>query len=166
MTQNPAPNLLIRTAIPADHAAIGRMNDAIQQYERDLLGDPMLEPAQVSSHYLAGMFERVAQRDGEMLVCVIDGDLVGFACGYRAEDDDALVEADFNQFALVSDLFVEPAYRSHGIAQALMESFADRMRNKGCKWLRICAKSKNRNAISAYLRFGFEAYETVFTKAL
>lgn len=166
MTQNPAPDWLIRAAIPADHVAIGRMNDAIQQYERDLLGAPMLEPELVSAHYLAGMFERVAQREGEMMVCIIEGEIAGFVCGYRAEDDDALVEAGFNQFALVSDLFVEPAHRSHGIAQALLQSFADRMRSKGCKWLRICAKSKNRNAISAYLRFGFDAYETVFTKAL
>ena len=165
MTQNPAPAWTIRTATPDDYAAIGRMNDAIQQYELDLLGYPMLEPAQVPT-YLTGMIERVAKRDGEMLVCVAGDQLVGFACGYRAADDDALVDAEFNQFALLSDLFVDPAYRSQGIAFALMDDFANRMRNKGCKWLRVCAKSKNHHAINAYLRFGFDAYETVFTKTL
>ncbi|WP_072866508.1 GNAT family N-acetyltransferase [Devosia limi] len=142
------------------------MNDAIQQYELDLLGYPMREPADISASYLAGMVERVATRDGEMLVCVAGGQPVGFACGYRATDDDNLVDAAFNQFALLADLFVDPAYRAQGIAQALLDTLANRMRDKGCTWLRISAKSKNRAAISAYLRFGFDPYEITFTKAL
>jgi ribosomal protein S18 acetylase RimI-like enzyme len=76
------------------------------------------------------------------------------------------VEAEFNSFALISDLFVEPEFRSRGVAQALLAEFSARIRDMGFKWLRICAKARNETEIDAYRRFGFEPYEAVFTKPL
>lgn len=156
----------IRDARPADHPAIKLMNDGIQQAELDIVGYPMLAPERLPPSYLAEMLGRGADRQGELLVCEAEGKVVGLLAGHRAEEDDCLVEAEFNTFALVADLFVDVDFRSRGVAQALMTEFAARMRAKGFNWLRICAKARNKKAIDAYLRFGFEPYETDFIKPL
>ena len=159
-------NWTIRDATAADHVAITAMNDGIQQAELDLVGYPMLTPDSLPPAYLAEMLAVDPRRQSELLVCEAEGRVVAFLSGHRAEDDDCLVDAEFNTFALVSDLFVEPDFRSRGVAQALLEEFSLRMRGKGYKWLRICAKARNRKAIEAYLRFGFEPYEASFFKSL
>lgn len=156
----------IRDATSADHVALKVMNYGIQQAELDVVGYPMLTPDRLPPAYLAEMLAGDPDRQSELLVCEAEGRVVGFLSGHRAEDDDCLVEAEFNTFALVSDLFVDPGYRSRGVAQALMAEFSARMRAKGFKWLRICAKARNKKAIEAYLRFGFEPYEALFLKAL
>jgi GNAT superfamily N-acetyltransferase len=160
------PDLTIRDAGAADHAAIKTMNDGIQQAELDIVGYPMLTPDRLPQSYLENMLAPNPQRQGELLVCEAEGRVVGFLRGLAAGDDDCLVEADFNSFAIVSDLFVEPAFRSRGVAQALLGEFSARMQAKGFKWLRIWAKAKNSKAIGAYLRFGFEPYDAVFVKPL
>lgn len=167
MTQPASPfTWTIRDATPADHAAIKVMNDGIQQRELDLVGYPMLKPDQLPPSYLANILNRNVAEQGELLVCEAEGRVVGFLSGGQGDDDDILVDPAFNTYALITDLFVDPAYRSQGVAQALMEVFADRMRAKGFRWLQIWAKAKNRKAIEAYLRFGFEPYETGFVKPL
>jgi ribosomal protein S18 acetylase RimI-like enzyme len=160
------PQWTIRDAVEADHAAIKLMNDGIQQAELDIVGYPMLTPDRLPPAYLAELLARDPQRQSELLVCEIEGRVVAFLSGRRAQEDDWLVEAEFNSFALVSDLFVDAEFRSRGVAQALLAEFSARMRAKGFKWLRIYAKAKNRKAIDAYLRFGFEPYEAVFLKPL
>ena len=167
MTSPPTnPVWTIRDAGAADHAAIQLMNDGIQQAELDLVGYPMLPPDQLPPAYLAEMLAGDPERHSELLVCEADGRVVGFLSGHASEDRDSLVEPEFNSFALVSDLFVDADYRAQGVAQALLAEFAARMRAKGFKWLRIYAKSRNRKAIDAYLRFGFEPYEQTFFKPL
>ena len=165
MTGAPDTSWLVRDARAADHAAIKAMNDGIQQAELDLLGYPVLAPDHLPAAYLAELLSIEPGRK-ELLVCEADGRVIAFLSGHAAGDDDSLVGAEFNTFALVSDLFVEPDFRSKGVAQALLFEFASRMRAKGFKWLRICAKARNRLAVDAYLRFGFEPYETVFIKPL
>lgn len=142
------------------------MNDGIQRAELDLVGYPMLPPERLPPAYLAEILEADPKRKSELLVCQAEGRVVGFLNGHESEDDDGLVEAEFNTFALVSDLFVEPEFRSRGVAQALLAEFSARMRAKGFKWLRVYAKARNRKAIEAYLRFGFEPYEEVFFRPL
>ena len=156
----------IRDARPSDHAVIKVMNDGIQQAELDLVGYPMLTPDQLPPSYLENLLNRDPDEQGELLVCEMDGRVVGFLSGRKTIDDDTLVDPAFNTYALVTDLFVDRNYRSQGIGQALMAEFADRMRAKGLKWLHIWAKARNRKAIEAYLRFGFEPYEAGFVKPL
>jgi ribosomal protein S18 acetylase RimI-like enzyme len=157
---------IIRPAAPADYARILAMNHAIQQYERDLVGYPVLRPEEVSDGYFADLVAHVEDDDGAILVAEGAGELIGFAAGYQSTDDDMLVDADFNRHALLSDIYVVDGFRGRGVAQALMTEFADIMRAKGALWLRICAKAQNQAAIGAYLQFGFAPYETTFTKRL
>ena len=77
----------------------------------------------------------------------------------------------FFDFAETKQAVAQSAFLSdaaYGVQDhvALMAAFAERMRASGCAWLRIWAKARNQRAIAAYLRFGFEPYETVFAKRL
>jgi ribosomal protein S18 acetylase RimI-like enzyme len=142
------------------------MNDAIQQYERDLVGYPVLKLETVSEDYFAEIVAHMENDGGIMLVAEHAGMLIGFAFGHNATSEDMLVDADFNRYALLSDLYVDERFRGQGLAQALMAEFASRMKANGSTLLRICAKAQNKAAIAAYLRFGFAPYETEFTKRL
>ena len=133
-------DLTIRNAGAADHAAIKAMNDGIQQAELEIVGYPMLTPDRLPQSYLEDMLAADPQRQGELLVCEAEGRVVGFLRGLGAADDDCLVEAEFNSFAIVSDLFVEPAFRSRGVAQA-----GARRKNVEGNW-RTCRYDGSRRA--------------------
>ena len=96
-----------------------------------------------------------------ILLAEDEGRAVGFIAGRLKVDDDALQVAAWPLHGHVSDLFVLPEYRGHGVAQRLLQAMVDQLRGEGAGRVRIGALSANRAAITAYERFGFEPFEVL-----
>lgn len=157
---------IIRPATPADIPDIKRMSAAIQDHEIAVQGYPLLPTESMADAYFHAISRRVADNRGETLVCGRGGRLVAYCMGHVDFDGDLAVDPDFRTHAIIDDMFVLPDHRRIGIGRALVDAFADRMGAKGCNWLRVWAKARNREAISAYISAGFDAYETVFVRKI
>lgn len=156
----------VQSATQSDWTAISAMIESIQRHEQELLGYPLLAPETMSKDYLARAQQRLTDHAGETLVCKLDAEIIGCLLGCMDTDDDLAVDRGFRKHALIMDIYVVPEMRKQGVATALIDVFSQKMKSKGCAWLRVWAKSQNRTAIEAYLRYGFEPYESIFVKQL
>lgn len=156
----------VQSATQSDWAAILAMIEGIQRHEQELLGYPLLAPEIMSKDYLAEARQRLTDHEGETLVCKLNAEIIGCLLGCMEKEDDLAVDPGFRKHALIMDIYVVPEMRKQGVATALIDEFSQKMKAKGCAWLRVWTKSQNRTAIDAYLRYGFEPYESVFVKQL
>lgn len=156
----------IKEATPANYPRIITMSFGIQKAEHEIVGYPMLPPDQISDRYIKAIIETATSRNGEILIAEMDGKTVGYLIGYPKVDDDDLVDESFHRHAHIADLFVEPEARKLGIAKALMQTFEERMVEKGCKWMRIGVQTKNKIAVTAYENYGFEPLSMYMLKKL
>jgi ribosomal protein S18 acetylase RimI-like enzyme len=156
----------VRAGSEADWAALGQAVADIQDFEREVVGDPLRPGSEVRQEYLAGLCERLRADDGVFLVAEAGGEIVGVLAGYVHEAGDRLVEAAFDRSAYISDLFVRSAWRRQGVGAALVRAFEEIMRARGLRWMSVCVKSRNTIAHRAYRTYGFDDYEAILTKRL
>src|SRR5262249_46520467 len=139
---------------------------AINDYEASVVGYPVKPGNEIREEYFKKVSKQIEKNEGVVLVAEDERKALGFLVGFVSEDDDVLVDEAFNRFAYVSDVFVVPEARGKGVGQKLLDEFRRLMKVRGLKWVRIGLKSKNKLALSSYLKNGFEEYETVLVAAL
>jgi ribosomal protein S18 acetylase RimI-like enzyme len=155
----------IESFAPQDDAAIVTFVEAIQDYERRRVVD--LKPgADIGRTYADQLMRNVADRRGFILMARAGEQTIGFLCAWIDEDHDILVREDARQHAYVSDIFVIEGWRRRGVAQALLRAAEDRMRERGCRRIRICSKAANITALKCYQTVGYQPYEIIFSKAI
>ncbi|MCW1968116.1 MAG: GNAT family N-acetyltransferase [Anaerolineae bacterium] len=80
-----------------------------------------------------------------------DGAVVSFLCMSFVS-----MVAQPNPFAIINDLFVEPAYRRRGLARALMQHAERLAHDLGASGLCLITGFKNIEAQALYRSFGFQ----------
>lgn len=115
------------------------------------------EPARVRA-FLA---ERLAQRQSVVFLARLDGRSVGFVQLYPGFSSLALAPA-----WTLNDLFVEPAARGQGIAEALMTAARDLARDTGAAELVLQTARDNATAQRLYARLGYRRDDDFLTYAL
>ena len=148
-----------------DLAAITRFVEAIQEHER--LGVPELRAgSEIGPSYVELLIRTAAERTGHILMAREESRAIGFVCAWVEMDDDPLLRDDARVYAYVSDIFVEPDWRRHGVAGRLLNAIEDRMYAQGCRRMRICSKAANRLAVGFYEQAGYRPHEIVFAKMI
>ncbi len=137
----------IRAATPADAAAILRLNEAFN--------DVRSTEAEIRQQLTR------CQGIETCLLAETDGQAVGFLCLRLLPQI-----CDPATYAEVSELFVEAAYRRHGVAQALMEHAAALAKAAGAKELILLTSFRNTIAQRFYHAQGFANYGISMHKAL
>jgi ribosomal protein S18 acetylase RimI-like enzyme len=145
----------IRTGSDADWPALGRAVADLQDFERAVVGYPLLPGSEVWQDYLADLRRRLTDGRGDFLVAQAGGEIVGVLAGYVHQAGDRLVDPAFDRSGYICDLFVRKAWRWHGVGRALARAFEEAMRANGLEWLSVCVKSKNTAAHEAYRVLGF-----------
>lgn len=149
-------SITVRDATAADAATlIGYLRD-LQEWERALC--PSRRPGQEVDR---ACYEHLLELGADILLALDRGRAIGFVAGRLRLDEDELMTPAWRWHGYVSDLFVVPDRRGHGVAQTLLQAMADRLRDKGAARPRIGSLCANRAALAAYRRFGFEPFEIV-----
>jgi ribosomal protein S18 acetylase RimI-like enzyme len=126
--------------------------------------DPELPAGErVADAYLACMLRRCAAWDGAVLVALVDGRLVGFACVWARvppEPDEGAA------YAFVSDLAVLPPFRGRGIGRELLAGAERHARTHGAAVLRLDVLAANVDARRLYEDAGFGTHLVRMAKPL
>ena len=154
----------LRTAVPADRDAVVSLIRQLNEVEADLTGD-RLRDHHAAGAYHEELLERLAKRDGRVILAEEDGEVLA-AMGYVVQTDAAYVVESVREYAVVTDLVVDARFRGRGIGQMLLREAERLAREAGLKRLTIAALVANERAERTYREFGFEPYVTVLVKAL
>lgn len=132
----------LRIAERADVPQILRFIRALGEYEQLQSEVVATEPA-----LQATLFG--ARRYAEVVLADFDGQPAGFALYFH----------NYSTFLArpglyLEDLFVDPAFRKHGVGRTLLQQLARTAAERGCGRLEWSALKWNRLAIDFYLRLG------------
>lgn len=86
--------------------------------------------------------------EGNYLLCEEDGAVVGFLKG--------MVKTS-THMGYVEHLYVDPAFRGHGFAKALLNRFRDDCKKVGVKRLHLASDMRS-DAYSFWLKMGFKSF--------
>lgn len=110
--------------------------------------------------FLAANLARLGQAEQAWL-CFVDGRAVGFVCLRLAPQ--LLYQGPY---AEITELYVAPAHRRHGVARALLHHAEAAAKAAGAQCLKVLTNSDNAQALALYRSLGFEDYDLALLKAL
>lgn len=134
--------LRLRTAVSADVPQILKFIRALGDYER--LGPEVIATEQSLRATLFG-----ERRYAEVVLADWDGQAAGFALFFHSYSTFLARPGIY-----LEDLFVDPAYRRHGVGKALLQHLARLAVERDCGRLEWSALDWNHLAIDFYLQFG------------
>lgn len=138
--------------VQADREAIVACVAGLQDFERTL--DPELPPgAPLAPRYVDAMLQRCRAYRGRILVAEEGGRVVGFMCVLGQVPEAQAGRS--RSHAMVGELYLDPAYRSHGIGTRLLAAAEAHARACGARRLRVQVLAGNAVARSLYLGAGF-----------
>ena len=134
--------ITLRIAEPADVSLILSFIRALGEYER--LSAEVIATEQSLHQTLFG-----ERRYAEVVIADCHGQPAGFALFFH----------NYSTFLAkpgiyLEDLFVDPAFRKHGVGKALLQHLAQLAVERGCGRLEWSALNWNRLAIDFYLQLG------------
>lgn len=134
--------ITLRIARPADVPLILGFIRALGEYEQ--LGSEVVATEQALRATLFG--ERCY---AEVVLADCDGQAAGFALFFHSYSTFLAKPGIY-----LEDLFVDPAFRKHGVGKALLQHLARLTVERGCGRLEWSALNWNRLAIDFYLQLG------------
>lgn len=157
-------DLSLRTALPRDRDAVVDLILMLNLYEADLVGDRKRD-RKAAMAYHEELLQRLAKRDGRIVLAEVDGAIVG-AMGFSLDEDAAYVTDDVRRHGTVTDLIVHDEWRGRGIGRALLIEAERLTREAGLTRLMIGVLVANDKAERTYRAFGFEPYVSILVKAV
>ena len=104
-------------------------------------------------------------KNGEILVAEENNKIVGFVSFNIVNKNEELIMNDIPAI-YISDIVVLAQYRHMGIGTKLIQEVESFAKEKGIKYLKLIAFSKNKDAIKVYEQSGFEDYEITMLKKI
>lgn len=97
-----------------------------------------------------------------LLVARVDGEIVGFA-SFTLERGSLALDATRG---LLSNIYVDPAYRDRGIGSALLEVAEDELAARGAEVVILEVMAANDDALRFYERQGYDTYRVAMKRDL
>jgi len=146
---------VIRDFEPAtDRVGFDHCVKQLQDFERKL--DSRMRTAEdLIPEYADYLITRCRQHTGKILVASTGSEISGYVCVLARVPTEDPDDGDY-EYALVSDIVVNPEYRGHGIGKALLAAAEEYARLQDAKWLRISVMARNEPAKILYERCGFD----------
>ena len=153
----------IRQATPGDEALLARLNVAVHQIHVEGRPD-IFKPPDVAelTEFMRGRLE-----DPTCVAYIAEVD--GVPVGYTINEVVRRMESPFsnaNSYVVVDNISVEPAYRSQGVGEALMERVYQLAREQGIKRVTLSVWAFNARAVAFYERLGFAPFQINMDKML
>lgn len=90
-----------------------------------------------------------------------DAKIIGLVDGYILDNSHHIEKVGY-----LDHVCINKKYRNQGIAQKLIEEFANKMKDKNVRYIKLNAFEKNFPAINLYKKLGFEEYSRYYIKKL
>jgi ribosomal protein S18 acetylase RimI-like enzyme len=160
----PQGTLVIRRAVRADLAAVGRLGASLLRVHYDFDNDRFMRPTpDAADGYAWFLGSQLKNDDALVLVAERDGGIVGYLyAGVEPRNWKELRE----EAGFVHDILVDDAARGRGAGEALMTAAFDWLRERAVPRVVLWTAAGNTRARQLFERLGFRATMTEMTKEL
>jgi GNAT superfamily N-acetyltransferase len=158
----------IRPYTQADYDWVLQCEVDLQEHER-AIHDTRLPGLPHTRDYLAMLWEDLAEGHGIMLIAETpQGERLGLVAGHIVDVPWPMETRESTRYGYVSDIFVRPEARGSGLAQALLDAIAARLRaaDPTLTRLRVNVLAVNRIACRSYEKAGFTPYEVMYERLI
>ena len=143
--------IAVRTATSSDIDAVVELQ--IGLFDADAgVHDPTTDLEWPRREGRADISDLLDNDSATVLVAVIDGETVGFLAGYTTPPSDIRPITS----GVLRSLFVDEHARRSGAARALVTTFVDWSRERGCQRVVVDHYAANHGAATLYASLGFE----------
>lgn len=160
-------NFHIRPSNLRDRPILVTLMEALQDAERELCSN-RLPGNEMGDGHLAYLEDLVQEQKGQMYVAESEKGVVGFVVCFVEKLDDGdfhVIESD-REFGYISDLYVVPEMRKHGVGIALMQAAEQHFLHLNLSVVRVGLLCRNEPAAKFYHRAGYQPYEVLYEKRL
>ena len=162
--QNATPTTIVRPATVEDLPRMASLAAQLVRMHHDLDPARFFVARGVEDGYRAWFGRELAEARAVLLVADRGDDLVvGYAYG-RMEPRDWNMLLD--RHAALHDVLVEQGSRGHGVAEALLEAFVERVRAAGAPRVVLHTAIRNERAQALFKRLGFRPTMLEMTREL
>jgi ribosomal protein S18 acetylase RimI-like enzyme len=158
------PNTSIMPFTEAHTDALVALVRELQTHEHAQF-DRMKRPEEIGSWYVDALLEDCSKHDGEILLALDAGNIVGYVVYLTNVSNEDPDETSYS-YAYVSELVVTEAVRGQGWGKHLLAECEQRCRKAGARWLRVHVLAGNQRAASVYRAFGFRDHLIELEKPL
>ncbi len=146
-------NVTIRTATPADRAAIGRLWQELMEFHYQLDPERFELTEDALEIHLRWLDEWLADPDRIVLVADTGGEIVGYIMGNPDEGPPVYKR---RWHGAIHDTCVATIWRRRGVGRKLVAALLDWFRERGMPEVRVSAWATNRVSNAFWRAMGFE----------
>lgn len=164
----------VRSFLPADRRPVVEAMDEEEGYflAFDTTGHAKKSPG-YAPKYTARLLRRCRRHDGILLVAHVDGQLAGMIAaelvagrpGFSLDPAHPEV-SQRNRVGEVLELYVRKGFRREGVGRALLTEAERRLRDRGCRWMRLEVFAPNLSARRFYASLGYRPRDLRLGKPL
>lgn len=145
--------------------AIGQLHDHVVAL--DPIGRLRHAPGYVD-HEFGNLLDVVARQQGRILVAKNGaGRFLGCVAGFvTRQSEENLLSVVPTKLGVISDVYVIPDSRGHGVGEAMMQRMESYLRDAGCDSVWITIVAFNKGAASFYGKLGYHEREVGLLKIL
>lgn len=160
-------NFAIRTAKIEDRPVLVTLMQSLQDAERELYPNRKLG-SEIADHHFAYLEELVKNQNGQIYVAESNEDILGFVVCFveTLDEGDLHVVESEREYGYISDLYVIPIKRTHGVGAALMQAAEQHFLDLNLTVVRVGLLYSNKSAAKFYRNVGYQPYELVYEKHL
>jgi len=168
VTPNPANKksaaVNIRSATPADLAAIGRLGALLVRTHHDFDGERFIAATSRTEHaYGSFLGTQLDEPNIIILVAERDGEVLGYTyAGVEGTDYMALR----GPAGVLYDIVVDPAHRKQGVGRMLLDATLDALKARGAPRVVLSTAERNASAQRLFDRAGFRRTMIEMTREL
>jgi ribosomal protein S18 acetylase RimI-like enzyme len=153
----------IRPYTATDADVLRAMIAKVREYEISI--DPTCRPWEpMADDYFDFLVAKITKPSGRCLIAELDGEIIGFSSGYEDHIDEIFLKDEEKIFAYISDTYVKPEYRRHGLALALNSMMEQYFTARGVRKVRRVVLAANAAINGVLGQAGYSPYEIVYEK--
>lgn len=156
----------VRAARSEDRSQLVALMEALQETEQMLCANR--SPRSIGDAHLRYLETVAAAQQGQISVAESTAGLLGFVVCFVEQLDpgDLHVVEPERTYGYVSDLYVVPSRRQHGVGAALMQAAEQHFLQLGLSVVRVGLLYANEPAARFYQKTGYQPYEVLYEKRI
>lgn len=151
----------VRAMVEADLGPVGDMAGALVRLHHQFDANRFFLPPDPEEGYRWWFRKQLERAEVVLAVAEVDGTIGGYVYGSLAERDWNML---LDEHGAIHDVFVDPRFRRHGVARALMAFAIQALEGKGAPRIVLSSAFPNREAQALFRSLGFRETMIEMTK--